>query len=222
MLIRDCSWTQVPNDFIDGGGAKLFGPIATTLYWCIIRKIKGWRKDKDEISYSQLREMTGMRLASIKKGLDILEKNGLIDIEKRPGRTNKIKLRFEPLPTVIGEPLPPVVETIDKRYIANSKKNSLADVEVSEKTELKKLSGCFWSSYKSKMNLPPKWGGQEVNLLKSDIRRLKEFPGLLEVLIKDFFADVVPAVAKFTETTGYTYGVFHSQIDKLLNRRKNK
>lgn len=94
MMIEDCRWTQIPNDFIDQGGIKIVGVAATCIYWCIIRKTKGWQKEKDAISYSQLEEMTGFNRNTLSKAIKKLLDNELIEAIKEKGKTTVYQLRF--------------------------------------------------------------------------------------------------------------------------------
>ncbi len=104
MEIEDCRWTQMPNDFIDQGGIKLLGSKATCVYWCIMRKTKGWQnKRKDAISYTQLQNMTGFALTTLSKALVMLVKNRLIKQILKQGRTTTYSPIFtQPLQSVKG------------------------------------------------------------------------------------------------------------------------
>ena len=94
MEIEDCRWTQMPNDFIDQGGIKLLGSKATCIYWCMARKTKGWQKESDAISHSQLMQLTGFGKATVSGAINKLLEHDLVVAEKEPGKTTIYKLKM--------------------------------------------------------------------------------------------------------------------------------
>ena len=60
----------------------------------------------------------------------------------------------------------------------------------------------------------PRWGPAQVKTMQGDIERVGD--NRLHRLINLFFDAPPPTVKKFIEMAGMEYGVFHSQIDKLL------
>lgn len=73
---------QVPNAFIDEMLFKLSGN-ACKIYLLIVRKTRGWHKEADRISYSQIQKYTGINhRATISKALDELLELGLIFVQK--------------------------------------------------------------------------------------------------------------------------------------------
>jgi len=94
MKIEDCRWTQLPNDFIDQGCIKIVKAAATSIYWCIARKTKGWQKETDAVSYSQLSEITGFARDTLCKALRALLDNDLIIAEKTQGKTTVYRLKL--------------------------------------------------------------------------------------------------------------------------------
>lgn len=94
MTITNCNWTQLPNDFIDQGGIQLVGAPAACLYWCIARKTKGWQKEADAISYTELARLTGFARTTLSRAIDNLLKHGLILAQKNGGRTTFYSLRL--------------------------------------------------------------------------------------------------------------------------------
>ncbi len=105
MTIDDCRWTQLPNDFIDQGGIPLIGPTATCVYWCIARRTKGWQKESDYISYSQIHDMTGFSSATISKAIRTLSDNDLIGILVNRGGTASYRLIVQ-TPTTSNSEVP--------------------------------------------------------------------------------------------------------------------
>lgn len=66
---------QLPNAFVDEMLAKVSGN-ACKVYLLIVRKTRGWQKEKDFISYSQIQKATGISSATVSKVID-----ELVDIE---------------------------------------------------------------------------------------------------------------------------------------------
>lgn len=92
-------------------------------------------------------------------------------------------------------------------------------------TPFKLLQSTFFQFSRQEKGVDPPWSGKEGNLLKTDMARLEsisridpdeDWIKLFNSLIVMFFKDRVPKVAKFAQEAGYTYGVFHSQIDSML------
>lgn len=62
---------QLPNIFVDEG-VKNLSPTACVLYVVIVRKTRGWQKNKDAISLTQFEQITGMSRKTVIRGLDEL------------------------------------------------------------------------------------------------------------------------------------------------------
>ena len=62
---------QLPNIFVDEG-VKNLSPTACVLYIVIVRKTRGWQKNKDAISLTQFERITGMSRKTVIRGLDEL------------------------------------------------------------------------------------------------------------------------------------------------------
>jgi hypothetical protein len=83
----------------------------------------------------------------------------------------------------------------------------------------------FWNDlYFQNFAVKWKWYGKDVKLLRDDIEKCSPHEGLLQRCMERFFADKVPVVAKFVvdRGAGHTYGVFHSQLHKILEWSKVK
>ena len=72
---------QVPNAFVDDVLADLSGN-ACKVYLLIVRKTRGWQKEKDYISYSQIQKIVGISSATVEKTIDELASKGLIKVKK--------------------------------------------------------------------------------------------------------------------------------------------
>ena len=72
---------MVPNAIVDEALAKLSGN-ACKVYLLIVRKTRGWQKEKDYISYSQIQKIVGISSATVEKTIDELTSKGLIKVKK--------------------------------------------------------------------------------------------------------------------------------------------
>lgn len=73
---------QLPNAFVDEMLCKLSGN-ACKIYLLIVRKTRGWHKEADKISYSQIQKSTGINhRATVSKAIDELLEIGLISVQK--------------------------------------------------------------------------------------------------------------------------------------------
>ena len=72
--------TQISNKFIENMGDHTGGEVKVFIAIC--RKTIGWHKLTDRISYSQLKEITGMSVNALKSSLLKLKNKNLISQEK--------------------------------------------------------------------------------------------------------------------------------------------
>lgn len=70
--------TQTPNSFFDESLKYISSLPELKVVLAIIRKTLGWQKEKDRISMSQIRLMTGLAQQSVKRGIDLALKHGFI------------------------------------------------------------------------------------------------------------------------------------------------
>lgn len=84
--------TQVPNDLFDDLLRELTGS-ELRIVLIILRKTRGWHKETDKISYSQIQQLTGLSRASVSKGISSLAERRLIAIDKA-GNTHSYKINY--------------------------------------------------------------------------------------------------------------------------------
>lgn len=97
------------------------------------------------------------------------------------------------------------------------------DIEYSSQLAERKKFIIIWNDlYQEKMTLKWKWYAKDIKLLSQDITKCSVQEGLLEGCMKRFFKDFIPAVTKFTEQAGYSYGVFHGSLEMILNFLRRK
>jgi phage replication O-like protein O len=92
-MLKINNHTQITNEFIDDYMSKVSGS-ATKVFLSIARKTIGWHKETDQISQSQLIEMTGMSLNTVKDGIRELLEHNIIKKEQT-GTGKSIKTYFE-------------------------------------------------------------------------------------------------------------------------------
>ena len=78
---------QLPNAFVDEMLAQVSGN-ACKVYLLIVRKTRGWQKEKDCISYSQIQKIAGIKShETIKNALNELLELGLIKVKQGNEKT---------------------------------------------------------------------------------------------------------------------------------------
>ena len=78
---------QLPNAIVDDMLCRLSGN-ACKIYLLIVRKTRGWHKEADKISYSQIQKYTGINhRATVSKAIDELLDIGLISVQKGNEKT---------------------------------------------------------------------------------------------------------------------------------------
>lgn len=96
---------QLPNAFVDDMLAQVSGN-ACKVYLLIVRKTRGWQKEKDCISYSQIQKIAGIKShETIKNALNELLELGLIKVKQGNEKTpNQYRLNDNYGTTKIVEP----------------------------------------------------------------------------------------------------------------------
>lgn len=97
MAIPRLNHTQLPNEFIDTYMHQV-SPAATKVFLAVCRKTIGWHKATDEISISQLIEMTGLTRNTIKTAVEELINFDLIIIYQQGygrGKETYYSINFE-------------------------------------------------------------------------------------------------------------------------------
>lgn len=87
--LQKITHTQVSNDFLDKYMNRVSGN-AVKVFLAIARKTIGWHRETDQISDSQLQELTGLTINTIKKARqELLELEVIVFIRKRAGKYTK-------------------------------------------------------------------------------------------------------------------------------------
>ena len=106
----------------------------------ILRKTRGWQRDTDHISYSQIRDITGLSSnATIKDAIDGLSNKKMILIKRgnvnTPNRftlnRNYIAITDSVIPPVTENVIPPITDSVNtKDNTLNTSINGLSDPEI--------------------------------------------------------------------------------------------
>ena len=156
------NFTQVPNVVLDELAAKL-SDSAFKLYVVLIRKTKGWDKERDAISISQFEKVTGKSRPTVVKAIDELIKLRLIKKTKCTKFGNEYELNLAFCIDGLLVKFPSKKTLLVKNFNQASKKSLLLLVKnfntqkkLSKKT-IKRTSGAvkefsesfekFWSAY---------------------------------------------------------------------------
>lgn len=202
--------TQFPNIIID----EQLHSMTLAEVKCIIaivRKTIGWQKLTDRMSYSQLREITGLSVNAIKRGVMGLEKRHLISKTKTKFGY-RYDMNFEETPkkdmsttdTAIST-TDTTVSTIDTTKETNKKETNIyINIELAFRNAFKKATG---EEYRIQY-------AKDRKLLKPLITKYGEDKILK--LIDVWFCD------DFGEKCGYTIGGFSSCFNKLLMKPAQK
>lgn len=144
---------QLPNAFVDEMLCKLSGN-ACKIYLLIVRKTRGWHKEADKISYSQIQKSTGLNSrTTISKALDELIDLGLIVKEQGSQKaSNEYKLNDDFCTAKDEKPSP---------------KNGLDKKCTSPENEL--------ASPKNGLQPSPKNGHTEIHIFKNTKQKYREY-----------------------------------------------
>jgi len=146
---------QLPNIFVDEG-VKNLSPTACVLYVVIVRKTRGWQKNKDAISLTQFEQITGMSRKTVIRGLDELVSCDFVKeyTSKIRGSTKSYSLDDSVFSTLLDEdaggkiPLPSVeIPPVASGKIPHTKTTikTTKQKQVVYSEEFEK----FWSEYPS-------------------------------------------------------------------------
>ena len=124
---------QIPNAFVDETLCKLSGN-ACKIYLLIVRKTRGWHKEADKISYSQIQKYAGVNhRATVSKAIDELLEIGLISVKKG---NEKSMSEYRLNDDFTGSKNEPVKKCTSSKNEPASSKNELETGSKNEHTEI--------------------------------------------------------------------------------------
>lgn len=92
MALAKSNHTEVPNDLME---KYLILPGASIKVFLVIcRQTRGWHKDCDPISLSQIKNKTDLSEEGIIQAVLCLERNDLITVTRRKGKTNVYEINY--------------------------------------------------------------------------------------------------------------------------------
>jgi len=148
-MLNKINHTQISNDFLDIYMDKLSGA-AVKVFLTISRKTIGWHKDTDYISYSQLENLTGLSVNTVKKAIKELKNCNLIEAEK-----TKFCFKYSINYKVSNSALSKNDTAVSKTDIQNQKTVSKTDTtkEINKETIIKESAfNKFWDLYDYRKN----------------------------------------------------------------------
>lgn len=97
---------QLPNAFVDEAMKKL-SPTANLLYIVIVRKTRGWQKNKDAISLTQFEAITGLSRKTVIKAINELIEFGFVKeyAQKNAKAAKSYALNDNVFSTLVESPL---------------------------------------------------------------------------------------------------------------------
>lgn len=97
---------QLPNAFVDEAMKKL-SPTANLLYVVIVRKTRGWQKNKDAISLTQFEAITGLSRKTVIKAINELIEFGFVKeyAQKNAKAAKSYALNDSVFSTLVESPL---------------------------------------------------------------------------------------------------------------------
>lgn len=97
---------QLPNAFVDEAMKKL-SPTANLLYIVIVRKTRGWQKNKDAISLTQFEAVTGLSRKTVIKAINELIEFGFVKeyAQKNAKAAKSYALNDSVFSTLVESPL---------------------------------------------------------------------------------------------------------------------
>ena len=198
------------------------------ILWTILRKTYGWHKKQDEISITQFQKITGMKRASVYRSIKGLLAKKLIGISKDANsyinlyRFNKdfdqwIAISKKATPISISANKSISKSATHKRKERNNYIETISKSANTPNPNVKTFIDYWHVSFKSKFSQPYIFNGsKEGTLIKS---LLKTIPiDDLKNKAEIFFT----CNDDFIKKSGYTIGVFYSQINKLSTLKRDK
>jgi len=189
--------------------------------WTILRKTYGWHKKEDEISITQFERITGLKRASVYRAIKGLLAKKLIDVSKRANSNINIynfNKNFEEWISISKSATPiskSANESISKSATHKRKErnNYIEPISKSANTPNPnvKLFIDYWHTlFQQKFSQNYVWNGAKEGALIKTLLKNIPLEDLKSKAILFFTCN-----DEFIKKSGYTIGVFYSQINKL-------
>jgi phage replication O-like protein O len=228
---KENGYTPIAHTILEQLSKRVISPDEWRILMIIFRKTYGWDKKEDCISHTQFSEMSGIPRNHVPRVLKkLLARNIIYRVSPNQGTgvphsrdTYIIKYGFQKnFDKWVGWVSPKRVSPNQDKGVPQSgpkvspKRGHTKDITTKE-TITKEINHCvktfidfYFEEFKTRFGKPPIIeGGKDGNLIKGLLNHitLEDLKGLLT----KFF----DSTDKFTLGSGYTIGVFKSQINKL-------
>ncbi len=240
-------FTKIANELLDALIKTNFSGYQRRVLDTIIRKTYGFNKKEDYISYSQIIEMTDIRMPHVSRALKELKQRRIVTKGGNKIGINKDYSQWQKLPKGVSShhELPKGVTTVTKGGFEVTKggkkklpkggdtkdtlKDTITKETIKRKIEhdqivtkggnknpnVKKFIDYYHNSFLEKFGAKPKINGSKDGQIIKDLLGTYNFDELKELLNR-FFKSTDPFILQ----SGYTIGVFTTQINKLIITKK--
>lgn len=171
------NYTQIPNVFLDEQMPKIHSLSELKVVMAVMRKTFGWQKDEDEISISQLEDLTGLSRPSVNEGVKAALQHKIITRRKVGNgycyrlnvkadsskeslpkeKSDKNLTSKDSLPEVVKKVNPQVVKNLNpqKKVSTKEKKETLRGEQGSnsQETESQRLTREFYDRVKGRYRI---------------------------------------------------------------------
>ena len=226
---------DIANEIVEALAKIRISGEEVQVLWVVFRQTYGWHKKEDWISLQQFTLFTGIKKSSICRALSKLIMKNIINkkvnkdsttygfqknYSKWKPLTKKITLtkKIISIDKKVNSPLTKkrhTKETITKETITKESKHCDEAVDKKDNApltmpEIKVFIDFYHDEFKNRFGTPPHiQGGKDSSIVKQLLKRMS-LEELKELLLRFFESS-----DKFIQTSGYTMGIFNSQINKL-------
>ncbi len=224
---KEGGFTAVSNELLEAyiKIARFLSPYENTVWWAILRKTYGYNKKEDWISLNQIEGITGIRqshIARTKKKLllknMVTKKNKEVGIQKDYETWNipkqvlpkQVYIPKQDLPKQVTKLTQTGKKNLPKQVDTKESKDNITKESNTTYCETTAIRNHFYTSYQQHCNK------DYVASFGKDGRIFKDLLAVvpleeLKTLVDRFFE----SEDRFIKDSGYTIGVFRSQINKL-------
>ena len=225
-------FTQIANELLDALIRTNFSGYQRRVLDAIIRKTYGFHKKEDYVSHSQIVNMTGIKMPHVSRALKELRQRQIVTNRGNKIGINKDYSQWQKLPRGVSShsKLPIGASGVTKGGsqvtnrgkkqlpIGGNTKDSLKETkqkkllkDIERNPNVKKFIDYYHNTFLDRFNEKPMIdGGKDGKIIKS-LLGTYEFD-ILKDLLGRFFNSTDPFILQ----SGYTIGVFKSQINKLI------
>ncbi len=216
-------FTKIANELLDALIRTNFSGYQRRVFDAILRKTYGFNKKEDWISNSQIVEMTGIKRSHVSRAKKELTLRNIVTKGGNKTQLNKDYDQWRQLPKGVTSHhrLPKGVTTVTKGGNSVLPKGGPTKETLTKETkqkkhternpDIKKFIDHYHNTFLERFNEKPMIdGGKDGKIIKSLL-------GTYEIdLLKELLDKFFNSPDEFILQSGYTIGVFKSQINKLI------